>query len=217
MLNAPKISRDERVSAAVDGELPDEVMRDTLDDMEQDAQLRAMLGRYHLVGQAMRSEIPEFVVPDLSQRVMAAIEQENAQRAEQVSAATSSNVVSLVDRRRGLWPLPAGMAVAASILVAAFVLVPAMQQQVENDGTPSGLQTQQVAASTPATQQQAATLASSGSESTVPVWAAAVQNPAQGASRGMDPYVMTHFEQTARGNHFGSVMPGARLANFQVR
>ncbi|MFP4155067.1 MAG: sigma-E factor negative regulatory protein [Halothiobacillaceae bacterium] len=217
MLNKPKISRDERVSAVVDGELPDEVMRDTLDDMEHDPQMRAVLGRYHLVGQVMRSEVPDFVFPDLSERVMAAVEQENAQRSDQIPAAASGKVVSLADRRRSRWPLPAGVAVAASILVATFVLVPAMQQQVDNPGDPAGAGIQQVAANTPAMQQQATAAGHGGGEGNVPVWAVAVQQPEQGASRGMDPYVMTHFEQTARGNHFGSVMPGARLANFQVR
>ena len=80
MLNTPFISKDERLSAVIDGEVSEKVVAETIEDLAHDPIGRARFERYGMIGQVMRAEMSDFVVPDLSSRIMARIEAENTMR-----------------------------------------------------------------------------------------------------------------------------------------
>ena len=88
----------EWVSAAVDGELDEQ----TLAELAADADSHEQWRDYHMIGDAMRGELPQAVSIDLSDSIMAAIDEEPAIIAPKqttVKAATkptSSKVFSLV-------------------------------------------------------------------------------------------------------------------------
>mgnify|MGYP000017222367 CR=1 FL=1 len=64
----------EWVSAAVDGELDEQ----TLAELAADADSHEQWRDYHMIGDAMRGELPQTVAIDLSASIMAAIDEEPA-------------------------------------------------------------------------------------------------------------------------------------------
>ena len=166
MLNSPLIPKDERLSAVIDGEVSEKVVAETIEDLAHDPIGRARFERYEMMGQVMRAEMSDFVMPDLSSRIMARIEAENAAQTADLDAiggdsGRAGKVVSLFGLGQpGRWQLPVGAAVAASVLMATFVLMPVMKQA--SDVPASSFQ----AASTPAmetgSQQVAQVSAASG-------------------------------------------------------
>ncbi|MBL1376892.1 sigma-E factor negative regulatory protein [Zobellella iuensis] len=65
----------EHISALVDGEIQDKVL---LERLGRDSELAETFGRYHLYGDVMRNELPNYLQLDLSDRIAAALEQEAA-------------------------------------------------------------------------------------------------------------------------------------------
>ncbi|QKT02405.1 sigma-E factor negative regulatory protein [Ectothiorhodospiraceae bacterium 2226] len=102
----------EHISALVDGQVDAREEQSLLDRLGKDAELRAAWGRYHLIGDALRNDLPVAVDTGIAARVSAALEQEPA---------------ILAPRRRILQhpKRAAGLAVAASVLgVAVLVGLP---------------------------------------------------------------------------------------------
>jgi len=66
----------EWISAMADDELAGDELRQGLDALRQDSELLASWSRYHLVRDALHSNLEDRVLPDLSARVAAALEQE---------------------------------------------------------------------------------------------------------------------------------------------
>src|SRR5262245_21700775 len=94
----------ERLSACLDGELPRAELALLLKRAERDAQLREALGRYALIGEALRHEKPAVASRDFAAGVMAAIAAEPARSAGRIPATVL----------RRLRPV-AGVAVAAGV------------------------------------------------------------------------------------------------------
>jgi sigma-E factor negative regulatory protein RseA len=111
-------SLNEQLSACLDGQLPEAELDLLLKRMERDSELRLTMGRYSLVGEAMRGHGAARATADFADRVSAAIAAEeplngNATRAR--GAVRSPQVL------RWLRPL-AGAAVAAGVAAVAVFM-----------------------------------------------------------------------------------------------
>lgn len=130
----------EQISALMDGDLSD---AELLNELGQDSDLQDTWGRYHLIGDAMRGDLPVNLQLDLSDSIMAALEDEPTILAPkpvetppvlQPAAApvkTDSNVVPLfrrVGQQLGQY------AIAASVAAAVIFGV---QQYQGQDGVPA--------------------------------------------------------------------------------
>jgi negative regulator of sigma E activity len=143
----------EQLSACLDGELPPAELDLLLKRVGREAELRAAIGRYSLIGEAMRAERPAVASRDFASKVMATVAAEPAQVPTQAPIARP-NVVAAppVTRPSRISPATirflrpaAGMAVAAGV---AAVAVLTMQPMGQPDGVP--VNTPLVAANQPA-------------------------------------------------------------------
>lgn len=124
----------EQLSACLDGELPPGELDLLLKRVgsgakqsEQAAELRAAMGRYSLIGEAMRAERPAIASREFASKVMAAIAQEPAQ--DPVVAPRSPRISPAA--LRYLRPA-AGMAIAAGVAaVAILTMQPLGQSDLE--------------------------------------------------------------------------------------
>ncbi len=130
----------EQISALMDGDLSD---AEVLNELEMDSDLQDTWGRYHLIGDAMRGDLPVNLQLDLSDRIMAALEDEPTILAPKpvetapvlqpavAPVKTDSNVVPLfrrVGQQLGQY------AIAASVAAAVIFGV---QQYQGQDGVPA--------------------------------------------------------------------------------
>ena len=130
----------EQISALMDGDLSD---AEVLNELEMDSDLQDTWGRYHLIGDAMRGDLPVNLQLDLSDSIMAALEDEPTilapkpvetapvQQPAIVPVKTDSNVVPLfrrVGQQLGQY------AIAASVAAAVIFGV---QQYQGQDGVPA--------------------------------------------------------------------------------
>ncbi|WP_421319820.1 sigma-E factor negative regulatory protein [Aeromonas veronii] len=117
----------EQISALMDGDLSD---AEVLNELEMDSDLQDTWGRYHLIGDAMRGDLPVNLQLDLSDSIMAALEDEPTILAPK-PVKTDSNVVPLfrrVGQQLGQY------AIAASVAAAVIFGV---QQYQGQDGVPA--------------------------------------------------------------------------------
>ncbi|OCQ44478.1 transcriptional regulator [Aeromonas veronii] len=130
----------EQISALMDGDLSD---AEVLNELEMDSDLQDTWGRYHLIGDAMRGDLPVNLQLDLSDSIMAALEDEPTILAPKpvetapvlqpavAPVKTDSNVVPLfrrVGQQLGQY------AIAASVAAAVIFGV---QQYQGQDGVPT--------------------------------------------------------------------------------
>lgn len=147
----------EQLSACLDGELPPAELDLLLKRVGREAELRAAIGRYSLLGEAMRAERPAVASRDFASKVMAAVASEPAVVQTPVPV-TRPNVDQAPATRaprispaaiRYLRPA-AGMAIAAGV---AAVAVLTMQPMGQPDVVP--VNTPLVAANQPAANESA--------------------------------------------------------------
>ncbi|MGL5305627.1 MAG: sigma-E factor negative regulatory protein [Aeromonas veronii] len=130
----------EQISALMDGDLSD---AEVLNELEMDSDLQDTWGRYHLIGDAMRGDLPVNLQLDLSDSIMAAlgdeptilapkpVETAPVQQPVVAPVKTDSNVVPLfrrVGQQLGQY------AIAASVAAAVIFGV---QQYQGQDGVPA--------------------------------------------------------------------------------
>ena len=130
----------EQISALMDGDLSD---AEVLNELEMDSGLQDTWGRYHLIGDAMRGDLPVNLQLDLSDSIMAALEDEPTILAPKpvetapvlqpvvAPVKTDANVVPLfrrVGQQLGQY------AIAASVAAAVIFGV---QQYQGQDGVPA--------------------------------------------------------------------------------
>ncbi len=124
----------EQISALMDGDLID---AEVLNELEMDSDLQATWGRYHLIGDAMRGDLPVNLQLDLSDSIMLALEDEPVILAPKPvqpvmpQVKPAGKVVPLV-RRFG--QQMGQYAIAASVAAAVIFGV---QQYQGNDGMPA--------------------------------------------------------------------------------
>lgn len=125
----------ENISAFVDSQCED---NQVIDKLKQDPKMAACFGRYHLIGDAMRSDLPDQLDLDLSTKIAAAIEQEpvvlapnvkhNASVADSVAPARSKgNKIVSIFRPAVQYGLAASFAAA----MVVGLQVESSQEQVE--------------------------------------------------------------------------------------
>ncbi len=113
----------EQISALVDGEIQDKVLLEQLGD---DRELADTFGRYHLYGDALRSELPSHLQLDMGDRIAAALADEPAMIAApakpQAEGAKDAKVVRpLFGRISPMLRHIGQFAVAASVSAAVIV------------------------------------------------------------------------------------------------
>jgi sigma-E factor negative regulatory protein RseA len=117
----------EQLSTCLDGELSAAELDLLLKRLERDPELRDALGRYTVIGEALRNTRPVVASRSFADKVMAALEQEPAQKAAVARrGARISPVLS-----RSLRPL-AGIGIAAT--VAALAIFSVQRAGVEAPG-----------------------------------------------------------------------------------
>lgn len=111
----------ERISALMDNELPSE---QSMKALLKDPSLSATWERYHLIGDALRDELPEYLDETLSQRIANALEQ------EPTILAPKRTFLSVVQPKVKQFIQVAGQyGIAASVAVAVLVGIQQYQQQ----------------------------------------------------------------------------------------
>jgi len=106
--------RNEQLSACLDGELPPAELDLLLKRLERNPELRAALGRYTAIGEALREARPVVASRSFADKVLAAVEQEPAAARRRVRIPPA-----LI---RGLRPV-AGIGVAATVAAVAIFAV----------------------------------------------------------------------------------------------
>ncbi|WP_110456598.1 sigma-E factor negative regulatory protein [Shewanella algidipiscicola] len=122
----------EWVSAAVDGEVEEQVLAELAADTDSHGQWRD----YHMIGDAMRGELPKMVDLDLSANIAAAIEAEPTiiapKRVEPAQTAPARKSAGIIPMFK-----PFGQyAIAASVALVAVVGVQNYNQTSELDSSP---------------------------------------------------------------------------------
>lgn len=105
----------ERISAFVDGESPVGEISGLIDRLEHDSDMQKRWGRYHLIGDAMRNNLPSGMQTTLVSRVAKALENEPTIMAPYTPL--SRKYKSQPQRPT------AGYAIAASIAIIGFVFI----------------------------------------------------------------------------------------------
>ncbi|HEX2101271.1 MAG TPA: sigma-E factor negative regulatory protein [Candidatus Synoicihabitans sp.] len=135
-----KDALNEQLSACLDGELPPAELDLLLKRVGKEAELRAAIGRYSLIGEAMRAERPAVASRDFAGKVMAAVAQEAPMQAPAVTA-TAKRVAEQPAATHKVSPAPVarpalvrfgrpavGMAIAASVAAVAVLMMQPVTQ-----------------------------------------------------------------------------------------
>ncbi|MFZ5594814.1 MAG: sigma-E factor negative regulatory protein [Pseudomonadota bacterium] len=104
----------EKISAFMDGDLAVHEARQLVEEMKQEAAARVCWERYHLIGDALKNNLPGVMRHDLAARISKAVEAEPALPATLVPRKKTTATPSFFK------PL-AGLAVAASVAAIAVV------------------------------------------------------------------------------------------------
>lgn len=184
----PNETLQSQLSAFVDGELPTLETELLARRLAREPDLQQTMGRYLLMGEALRAPVQSGVSKDFSAKIAAALEQADGKRQPLTE-------VAAVHRRSMLqvapWLKPAaGFAVAASVAVAALLAIRAPQSE---HGISVAQKTSQAA---PAAQLAAAATNSANSESYVVPGVANVPSAPIPAAR-LTNYVVAHSEFTS--------------------
>src|SRR5688572_10425062 len=130
-----KDALNEQLSACLDGELPAAELDLLLKRVGKEAELRAAIGRYSLIGEAMRAERPAVASRDFASKVMAAVAHEAPMQApvatpipqrvtEQLPPVAAAHKISPAAARPSIarYARPAfGMAIAAGVAAVAVM------------------------------------------------------------------------------------------------
>jgi sigma-E factor negative regulatory protein RseA len=145
-----KDALNEQLSACLDGELPAAELDLLLKRVGKEAELRAAIGRYSLIGEAMRAERPAVASRDFASKVMAAVAQEAPMQlpvatpipervTDQRPVVAAAHKISPVAARPLVrFARPAvGMAIAAGVAaVAVLTMQPISQPELAGGETP---------------------------------------------------------------------------------
>jgi sigma-E factor negative regulatory protein RseA len=113
----------EQLSACLDGELPESELDLLLKQVSRDSQLGGSLGRYALIGEALRGQGAGAAPAGFSDRVSAAI------AAEPALSTGSGSSPERIERNSARWLRPAaGLAVAAGVAALAILALQPSQQ-----------------------------------------------------------------------------------------
>ncbi len=118
----------EQISALMDGELSPQEMADAMRQLRMDQMQKQCWQRYHMIGDAMRKNLPPHMDAGFADRVAAAISREDipvriASHMEETAAPTitASNVKTLPTRKSVVTRPAVGFSVAASVAMVAYL------------------------------------------------------------------------------------------------
>jgi sigma-E factor negative regulatory protein RseA len=171
----------EQLSTCLDGELSAAELDLLLKRLERDPELRDALGRYTVIGEALRNTRPVVASRSFADKVMAAVEQEPAQKA----AITRRGVRISPVLSRSLRPV-AGIGIAAT--VAALAIFSVQRAGVEAPGP--------IAANQPAVAPTAVVAQSSDQAASYIVPTSTSQSAFVPATR-LTNYVVAHSEYSS--------------------
>lgn len=184
-------SKEERLSALMDGEVSRFEQRRLVDELLNNDEDQARWSRAHLIGDAIRGELPERVSLDLAARISAQIEDEAPLHQSPMAAAPA-------------WIKPAsGFAVAATVAVVSIL---GLQSMVGYEQGPAGAQPLAASAPRPAAPQANFRLASTPAP-------AAIQEgvSSEEVQRRINRYLVNHSEYATR----PGVLPYARIVGYE--
>jgi len=126
------VDKTEMASAFADGEISQNEADHLLTELYSDSELRERWHRYHLIGDALRKDLPTFMEADLSSRISKSLEQEATILAPKHSTA---------DRIKPVYKkYKTSLAVAASVSVVGFLSFFSMNTQPQNQPQIAALQ-----------------------------------------------------------------------------
>lgn len=150
----------QNLSAMMDGELARDELQDLVHDLATDDGLKDRWENYHLIGDTLRKNLPPYILPDLSDRISEALQNEPVHFPRRQEREDQSSAVS---RRRAAF----GFALAASVTALAVVGMLQFNGPVQapgqgpvavaaNDMQQTGSQQVQQAAARPAAEERTA-------------------------------------------------------------
>jgi len=194
---------EERVSALVDSELTSFESRRLITELEKDSALKERWGRYHLIGDVLRDEMPREVDPSFASRVMDRINEEVAPGSLSI--------------KENAWLKPlAGVAITATVAVVSLL-------GLKNLTSEGGISPEQIAKSERAAAPTQPVVAATGANGMVqPVsiekssiegsqGKAEILKPVMSAPR-MNSYLATHAEFAAG----PGILPRVRVIGFEA-
>ncbi|MFL9592015.1 sigma-E factor negative regulatory protein [Aeromonas schubertii] len=124
----------EQLSALMDGVLDGEQGRQAIDEVMSDAELQASWSRYHLIGDAMRGELPDTMQFDLCDKIAMALDEEPTVLAPQAAPTAPLHGGKVIPLVRRFGQQMGQYAIAAS--VAAAVIFGVQHYQGQDSVTP---------------------------------------------------------------------------------
>ena len=193
---------EERVSALVDSELTSFESRRLITELEKDSALKERWGRYHLIGDVLRDEMPGEVDPSFASRVMDRINEEVAPGSLSI--------------KENAWLKPlAGVAITATVAVVSLL-------GLKNLTSEGGLSPEQIATSERAAPTQPVVADTGANGMVQPV---SIEKSSIGGSQGkaeilkpvmsdprMNSYLATHAEFAAG----PGILPRVRVIGFEA-
>lgn len=113
----------EQISALIDDELTDLERPLLLGRLQRNADLRARMGRYQLIGDVLRGGVSQASGLGIASRVQAALADDSGIEAPK---ATNSNALQVT--ARSFWKPAVGFAIAASVALVAILSIQNLQQ-----------------------------------------------------------------------------------------
>ena len=218
----------ESLSVSLDGQASELELRRVIDGIGKDDELRALAGRYQLIGEALRGKSSKFANVDISRGVMSAIEQEEVDNAFSQSLSGVGGSSSAIRSRSGrfvedVWASLGKVAVAASVAFAVVIGVrnsnPSPELQVLAENEPAATLTQPVQLAQIGHNDHGASGIRAGynskqHDSITPEQLAYAQSLADRATRErFHAYALQHAELSAMGSG-QSILSFARLTSF---
>ncbi len=197
----------ETISALIDGELNDKEIHDLVRQLREDGEYRCCWQNYHLIGDAMRKNLPSGMDSELSLRISQSLASEPPLSTASVTplpAATNKTT-----HHRNLKPV-AGFALAASVAAVAYVGVGMLGSEGDMGAMP------RIAATEPAPMMAAPVMAPAMAPMTVsehytnqPDMRWDVAQPA--VESKLDSYLSNHQAASAAAEMSGKIMPNMRM------
>ena len=190
----------EALSALMDGELDEMALRRTLNQLDDEPELKQTWSRYHLQRDTIKGDISAFSTLDISGAISAAIDDEaNLESTKQPSES------------KPWWKAVAGLSVAASVALAV-VIGARFNPLVETQGVQQLASKTQVKVVTPEITlvKGPSMIAQSNSE-----LEGVDENTLQQAQERLNSYLKQHAQDSALGQG-RTAMPFARVVNFEA-
>lgn len=216
----------ESLSVSLDGQASELELRRVMDRIGRDDGLRALAGRYQLIGETLRGNNSKFANVDISRGVMTAIEQEEVNKpcSQDESGAGDSSAIKAGSGRfmEDVWASLGKFAVAASVAFAVVIGVrnsnPSPDLQILADNEPATLSQPVQLAQTGHNDYGALGIRAGYSakqhDSITPEQLAYAQSLADRATRErFHAYALQHAELSAMGSG-QSILSFARLTSF---